>query len=241
MELPKPLPYTISPESSKPKVEYLPSFGNIIVPGKTAVREEFLYGGYPGRTFEGYVTDRVETFLAAPGNEVIGRTVTLAPTMFVDDEARAHFPQPKQARLLRDIMDTYEWVLDERSFTIRPRPPKGASYSERASFSLFVAEDAESVPYTDYFPELGDRLYLEDNPDRVTLHHVETEGGGRLFEKIVHLENGPGGRTFPVYIGVLYDADLLDFPKLHEVALINKYNPAVIRQKILPFVSVKYD
>lgn len=241
MEQSKPIPFSLSPESSRPKIVYLPSFNNIIVPGKTVVLEDLVYMGHPRQTYEGTVVDKVETTQKTASGEVVGRTVHMAPSLFIEQDIRRYFSHARQAALLSDVMSAYEWVLDENSITITSKPEPGEQYGNSATFTLLVDTDNEGSPYTDIFPAVSDRFYLEDNPDRVTLRHIETDDGKLLFEKIVHLEDGPKGHTFPVYAGVLYSPDLLEYPRLHDLISSPKYVPSSIRNHILPFLHIKHD
>ncbi len=237
---PEPHPYSISPESSKPRTVYIPSLRDILVPREVIVEEEFYHdGGNPVSSFPLVLRDKTETVLTSRGSEVKSRNAQMAPVFLIEDDSGAvRLPEPLLRSLYRELSHLNEWLVDEKGVYIMKN--SGEEESDRfPHFYLIIDRDNTGRLRTDVYPELGETLRLEDPPELHTSRHINAGPDIAVFERLVHVHQTEEGALHPFYVGVMYHQAILQPKVLSDHMLRPVYDPISVRNLVSPFIYTK--
>lgn len=221
---------------------HLPSFHDHIIPGQVVVTEEYCHdGGLPGFPTLASCIDTVETVQHPGTGELLSRTVRMGPKLAMDGGSHILLSDYGRNRAYREITGAYSWMVDSSGATLELREDR-LTGEPVPLFSFNVGEDRRGRSRARIYPNIGNIEYLEDGSGIPTIRHRHTREGRIVFEKLVRIMEAPDGLLLPFFAGVNYDPDLLVYPYLEELVLGYPYDPARMRQAIVPYIyTAPYD
>lgn len=234
-------PYSLSPESSRPKAMHLPAYGDTIVPNEIVIEEKFdSTGGMPEYPDALVVADRVNTIVATGTGEVRSRSVRMAPKLLIDPNQEHLITFREQVSLYHEAADPFDWLLDNRGIYLAAKPGGDKPpdvFPFLPEFYMIAGRGAMEVTHLEESPPLG-QVERDRETGYLLMQHGRMPNGQILFEKLIHIHYGPGSRVLPFYGGVRYDPRLREYPFLTEVLKKRQYDPHAVRALVAPFLLI---